>query len=198
MQKTVIYYNENEVIEGKGSKEDIINGYNIWIDLINPTPSELSTLEKSFHVDHKAVEKIDKQKTKKAQVMMFNNHRFTVFLSLRFNTIHHLETNAIYFLSGNGWLITIHPEEVDLLTKGRIMFSEGKRILGSSVDALYYSFLSFKVETYEQILTAIELEVIEVEKKLNIIHLKMFLNILIYYQDKSLFFADTFGMQDTL
>ena len=40
MQKTVIYYNENEVIEGKGSKEDIINGYNIWIDLINPTPSD--------------------------------------------------------------------------------------------------------------------------------------------------------------
>jgi len=97
--------------------------------------------------------------------MMFNNHKFTVFLSLRFNTIHHLETNAIYFLSGNGWLITIHPEEVDLLTKGRIMFSEGKRILGSSVDALYYSFLSSMVETYEQILTAIELEVIEVEKK---------------------------------
>ena len=165
MQKTVIYYNENEVIEGKGSKEDIKNGYNLWIDLINPTPSELSTLEESFHIDHKAVEKIDKQKTKKAQVMMFNNHKFTVFLSLRFNTIHHLETNAIYFLSGNGWLITIHPEEVDLLTKGRIMFSEGKRILGSSVDALYYSFLSSMVETYEQILTAIELEVIEVEKK---------------------------------
>jgi len=165
MQKTVIYYNENEVIEGKGSKEDIKNGYNLWIDLINPTPSELSTLEESFHIDHKAVEKIDKQKTKKAQVMMFNNHKFTVFLSLRFNTIHHLVTNAIYFLSGNGWLITIHPEEVDLLTKGRIMFSEGKRILGSSVDALYYSFLSSMVETYEQILTAIELEVIEVEKK---------------------------------
>ena len=51
------------------------------------------------------------------------------------------------------------------LNKGCIMFSEGKRILGSSVDALYYSFLSSMVETYEQILTAIELEVIEVEKK---------------------------------
>ena len=165
MQKTVIYYNENEVIQGKGSKEDIKNGYNLWIDLINPTPSELSTLEESFHIDHKAVEKIDKQKTKKAQVMMFNNHKFTVFLYLKFNTIKNLESYSIYFLSGNGWLITIHPEEVDLLTKGRIMFSEGKRILGSSVDALYYSFLSSMVETYEQILTAIELEVIEVEKK---------------------------------
>ena len=41
MQKTVIYYNENEVIEGKESREDIKNGYNVWIDLINPTPSEI-------------------------------------------------------------------------------------------------------------------------------------------------------------
>ena len=64
--------------------------------------------------------------------MIFNNHKFTVFLSLKFNTIKNLESHSIYFLSGNGWLITIHPEEVDLLTKGRIMFSEGKRILESS------------------------------------------------------------------
>jgi magnesium transporter len=66
-------------------------------------------------------------------------------------------------LVGEGWLITIHSEEVDLVTKGRIIFSEGKRILEASIDALYYSFLSFIVETYEQILTAIELKVVEVE-----------------------------------
>src|SRR5215212_10024653 len=165
MQKTVICYNENKVIEGKGSKEDIKNGYNLWIDIVNPTSSEISILEKSFNLDHKAIEKIDKQKTKKPQAMIFKNHKFAVFLSLKFNTINTLETNAIYFLSGDGWLITIHSEEVDLLTKGHIMFSEGKRILESSIDALYYSFLSSMVETYEQILTAIELEVIEVEKQ---------------------------------
>ncbi len=165
MKKTIICYNEDKYIEGKGSKEDINNGYNIWIDIINPTSSEISALEKSFNIDHKAIEKIEKQKTKKPQVMIFKNHKFTVFLSLRFNTINHLETNAIYFLSGNGWLITIHSEEIDLLTKGRIMFSEGKRILESSIDALYYSFLSSMVETYEQILTAVELEVIELEKQ---------------------------------
>ena len=165
MKKTVICYNEDKVIEGKGSREDINDGYNLWIDIVNPTSSEISALEKSFNLDHKAIEKIEKQKTKKPQVMIFKNHKFTVFLSLKFNTINNLETNAIYFLSGNGWLITIHPEEVDLLTKGRIMFSEGKRILESSIDGLYYSLLSAMVETYEQILTAIELEVIEVEKK---------------------------------
>src|SRR6476660_8924511 len=47
-----------------------------------------------------------------------------------------------------------------------IIFTEGKRILQSSFDALYYSFLADVVETHEQFLTAIELEVIEVERNI--------------------------------
>lgn len=156
-------YNENEVIEGKGSREDIKNGYNLWIDIVNPTSSEVFDLEQKFNLEQKAIKKIE-QKTKKPQVMIFNNHKFTIFLSLKFNSIKNLETYAIYFFVGNGWLITIHSEEVDLATKGRIMFSEGKRILESSIDALYYSLLSSMVETYEQIFTAIELRVVEVER----------------------------------
>jgi magnesium transporter len=156
-------YNNNEVIEGKGSKEDIKNGYNLWIDIVNPTSSEIFELEQIFGLECKAVQKFE-QKTKKPQVLLFKNQKFTVFLSLKFNTIKHLESYAIYFFVGNGWLITIHSEDVDLVTKGRIMFSEGKRILESSIDALYYSFLSSMIETYEQMLTAIELKVIEVER----------------------------------
>ncbi|MGN6614089.1 MAG: magnesium transporter CorA family protein [Candidatus Nitrosocosmicus sp.] len=163
MEKTIIHYNENDVVEEKGSKEYIIKGYNLWIDVIDPTSFEIFDLQKTFNLDHKAVEKIE-QHTKKPQAMIFKNHRFTVFLSLKFNTINHLEKNPIYFLAGDGWLITIHSEQVDLLTKGRIMFSQGKKILESSIDALYYSLLSSMVESYEQILTAIEIKVIEIEE----------------------------------
>jgi magnesium transporter len=164
MQKTITCYNENRVIEGITSNEDKKNGYNLWIDLIEPESSEISNLEKTFNFDHKAIEKIE-QKSKKPQAMMFTNHKFTVFLALKFNTIQHLKTSAIYFLVGNDWLITIHSKEVDLVTKGRLILSEGKRILEASIDALYYSILSHMVETYEQILTAIELEVVKVESK---------------------------------
>ncbi len=111
MQKTIICYNENEVIERKESSEDIKNGYKVWIDIVNPTTTEIFDLRQRFNLEQKAVSKIE-QKTKKPQVMMFNNHKFTVFLYLKFNTIKKLESYSIYFLSGNGWLITIHPEEV--------------------------------------------------------------------------------------
>ena len=40
MQKTIICYNENEIIERKESKEGIKNGYKVWIDIVNPTASE--------------------------------------------------------------------------------------------------------------------------------------------------------------
>ena len=163
MQKTIMYYNENEVIESKVTSKDIKNGHNIWIDIVNPTSSEILELKKTFNLENKAVEKME-HKTKKPQVLKFDNQKFTVFLSLKFNTIKNLETYAIYFFVGNGWLITIHTEEIDLVTKGRIMFSEGKRVLESSVDGLYYIFLSEMIETYEQILTAIELKVVDVEK----------------------------------
>ena len=128
MQKTITCYNENQVIEGITSNEDKKKGYNLWIDLIEPESSEISKLEKTFNFDHKAIEKIE-QKSKKPQAMMFTNHKFTVFLALKFDTIQHLKTSAIYFLVGNDWLITIHSKEVDLVTKGRLILSEGKRIL---------------------------------------------------------------------
>jgi magnesium transporter len=79
MQKTIMCYNENEVIEGKGSRDDIRNGYNLWIDIVNPSSSEVFEMEQIFNLDNKAVQKI-KQKTKKPQVMIFKNHKFTIFL----------------------------------------------------------------------------------------------------------------------
>jgi magnesium transporter len=100
MQKTIICYNQNEVIEGKGSKEEIKNGYNLWIDIVNPTSSEIFELEQIFGLERKAVQKFE-QRTKKPQVLLFKNQKFTIFLSLKFNTIKNLETYAIYFFVGN-------------------------------------------------------------------------------------------------
>ena len=48
--------NEHEVKEGHGSKEVIKKGYNLQVDLVNPTESELSNLQQSFNFDKKAFE----------------------------------------------------------------------------------------------------------------------------------------------
>ena len=163
--QNIICYNEREVKEGQGSKEDIKQGYNLWIDIENPTPSEISNIEQSFNLDNKAVEMLQ-NKSKKPQIRVLENHTFTIFLQMGYKSIDNLNTEAVYFFLGRGWLITIHSSEVNLIKTVRKMFAEkNKRIIESPIDALYYYILSNIIEKYEQLLTAIELKVLEFEKE---------------------------------
>ena len=52
--QNIVCQNEHEVKEGHGSKEVIKKGYNLWVDLVNSTESELSNLQQSFNFDKKA------------------------------------------------------------------------------------------------------------------------------------------------
>ncbi len=101
MQKTVISYNEREIKEGTGSKNDIKNGYNIWIDIIDPEIIDLENIQKEFNLDEQAVEKI-KNKSKKPQVRTMDKHQLTIFIDLQFQHINNLETRPIYFSMGKG------------------------------------------------------------------------------------------------
>jgi magnesium transporter len=164
MQNTICY-NEHEVKEGYGSKEDIKKGYNLWVDLVNPTESELSNLQLSFNFDKKAFETYEK-KSKKPQIRVLEDHTLTILLSMKYKSIDNLDTEAVYLFLGRGWLITIHSSNVDLITRVRKMFAEkNKKILESPIDSLYYSILASIVEKYEQLLTAVELKVMEFEKE---------------------------------
>jgi magnesium transporter len=161
----IVCYNKHEVKEGHGSNEDIKKGYNLWVDLVNPTESELSNLQQSFNFDKKAFETYE-NKSKKPQIRVLEDHTLTIFLSMKYKSIDNLDTEAVYFFLGKGWLITIHSSNVDLITGVRKMFAEkNKKILESPIDSLYYSILASIVEKYEQLLTAVELKVMEFEKE---------------------------------
>jgi magnesium transporter len=153
------------VKEGQGSKEDIKKGYNLWIDVENPTDSEIFNIEQSFNLDKKAL-KMFQNKSKKPQIRVLEDHTFTIFLFIKYKSSENLDTDAVYFFLGRGWLITIHSSEVNLTATVRKMFEErNKRIIESPIDGLYYYILSNMVEKYEQLLTAIELKILDFEKE---------------------------------
>jgi magnesium transporter len=83
---------------------------------------------------------------------------------LKFNDLQNLETTPLYFYVGDTWLITLHSNKIDLVTKVKVILADRKTILESSIDALYYSIISSVIEDYEQLLTAIELKVFDIEK----------------------------------
>ena len=132
---------------------------------MNPTPSEIFNIEHSFNLNNKAVEMFQ-NKSKKPQIRVLEDHTFTIFLDMKYKRIENLDTEAVYFFLGRGWLITIHSSNVDLTATVRRMFAErNKRIIESPIDALYYYILSNMIEKYEQLLTAIELKILDFEKE---------------------------------
>ena len=162
--QTIITYNERELKKG-GSKKDITEGYNLWIDLTDPTPSEISNLQNSFALDAKAVEAF-LNKSKKPQIRILDNHSFTIILDIKYKDLQTILTEGIYLYLGRGWLITIHSSDIDLMTPVSRLFEEkNKKIMDASVNALYYNILSEIVDRYEHLLTAIELTVADFEQR---------------------------------
>jgi len=162
--QSIVAYNESEIKE-HASKDDLRNGYNVWLDLVDPTSAELHNAQQSFNLDPKAVEMVE-NKSKKPQIRVLNNHKFTIILEMKFKDAATLHNEAIYIFSGRGWLVTIHSKNIDLRSKVLALFEErNKPIMESSIDALYYSILSNIVDSYEQLLTAIELSITEFEQR---------------------------------
>jgi magnesium transporter len=160
----VVSYNESGVRKG-GSREDIGRGYNVWVDLSDPTEQEVRGVQQTFGLDAKSLE-LYFGKSKKAQVRLLEKQTFTIFLEIKYDDAKTLVTEAVYLFHGEGWLVTIHSSKVDLASAAhRLLEEKNKPIMETSIDALYYSILAGLVDRYEQLLTAIELSVTEIERK---------------------------------
>ncbi|WP_458719398.1 magnesium transporter CorA family protein [Candidatus Nitrosocosmicus sp. R] len=165
MQKTIFYYDQKGMVEEKNELNgDLKENHNLWIDISDPTDEDITNLENKFSLNKKALGRI-KQKSKKPVVKEIeHDSKFIILLDLKFDNLQHLESSPLYFFVGNRWLITIHSNKIDLVTKVKTILADRKTILESSIDALYYSIISDIIEDYEQLLTAIELKVFDIEK----------------------------------
>lgn len=165
MQKTVFYYNKNEIIEEKTEFDDgIKDTHNLWIDVLDPTDDDITNLATALSLNKKAIDKV-RQKSKKPVVKEIDhNDKFIILLDLKFSNFESLETIPLYFYVGDKRLITIHSQKIDLITKVKKILTDRETILETSIDALYYSIISSIIEDYEQLLTAIELKVFDVER----------------------------------
>jgi magnesium transporter len=161
---TIVSYNEREV-RHNGSKDDIKEGYNVWADLVNPSSQELSSVQQAFHLDKAALEEY-LNKSKKPQVRVLDNHKFVLALNMKFKDANTLATEGVYLFVGRGWLVTIHTDKVDLQTKILTLFEQKNRaVTESSIDALFYNILANLIDSYEQLLTATELSLSEIEQR---------------------------------
>lgn len=144
---------------------NIKDNHNVWIDISDPTDEDIEDLEKKFSLNKKALDRVRQQSKKPVVKETKGDDKFTILLELNFNSSQQIESFPLYFFVGDKWLITIHSNDIDLVTKVKTILADRKTILETSIDALYYSIISSIVEDYEQLLTAIELEVFDIEKE---------------------------------
>ena len=143
---------------------DLKANHNLWIDISDPTDEDIRDLEKKFSLNKKALDRVIQKSKKPVVKETEHDSKFTILLDLKFDNLQHLESSPLYFFVGDKWLITIHSNKIDLVTKVKTILADRKTILESSIDALYYSIISYIIEDYEELLTAIELKVFDIEK----------------------------------
>ena len=162
--QTIIAYNENEVKEQK-EFSNIEPKDKVWIDLIDPTDDMIKSISAHFHLDQSAVNLFN-SKSKKPQIRILDEHTFTILLDIKFNNSQTVVTEGVYLFCGKNWLITIHSAEVDLTKSIRKLLEvENKKLMIESIEALFYSVLMQLIDRYEQVLTAVELTITDLEEK---------------------------------
>ena len=136
-----------------------------WIDLIDPTDDMIKSISAHFHLDQSALNLFN-SKSKKPQIRILDEHTFTILLDIKFNNSQTVVTEGVYLFCGKNWLITIHSAEVDLTKSIRKLLEvENKKLMIESIEALFYSVLSQLIDRYEQVLTAVELTITDLEEK---------------------------------
>jgi magnesium transporter len=149
----------------EGSIEDIKQGYNVWVDVINPDEKELDRLAKKFNLNKEAIQTCI-NKSKRPEIRQFDKHTFTVVVDMKNKDPETLLIEAVYFFLGRNWLVTIHSPEVDLKQIVERLFNiQNETIKNTRIDALYYNILAGLVTKYEQLLTALELSVNEYQRR---------------------------------
>jgi magnesium transporter len=161
---TVLSYNKDQ-LKAEGSVEDLQQGYNVWVDVINPDEKELEKLAQKFNLNREAI-KTCISKSKRPEIRQLEKHTFTVLVDMKNKDPENLLIEAVYFFLGKNWLITIHSSEVDIKQIVERLFKiQNETIKQTRIDALYYNILAGLVTKYEQLLTALELSVNEYQRR---------------------------------
>ena len=164
MPITTTYYNSDGLKE-VGSQKNFSDDYKLWLDIIEPSPSELSKIQKEYNLDDNTINLIN-QKAKRPQVRIHDDYIFTIILDIRYKTLKQLMVDGIYMFVGKDWLITIHSSNIDLVNLVKHIFEQQNRKLKeSNIDALYYTVISEVIGKYEQLLTSIELTITDFEQR---------------------------------
>ncbi|WP_148686995.1 magnesium transporter CorA family protein [Candidatus Nitrosocosmicus hydrocola] len=166
MSKTqFLYFGPNGISYLGDKSQSKHTGDKLWIDIQDPSPEDLEFIKQKYNLDEDSI-KITEQLAKRPQVRILDGCIFSILLDIKYKTLKKLMVHGIYIYIGNDWLVTIHTSEVDILSPIKhVMEKKNKRLLDSNILAIYYTIIDEILGRYEQLLTSVELTIIDFEQK---------------------------------
>jgi magnesium transporter len=118
----------------------------IWMDLIDPTPEELTFLERSFGILHLTTEDLSRQ-GQRAKLEEFDNYTYIVAFDMHYEN-GAIVTREVDLLIGATFLITSHRGTLASEEERDRLEQRLPRIMARGMDYLMYVFLDTLVDRY--------------------------------------------------
>lgn len=184
--KKILSFNSREVIEGTDYRRD--KGNNLWIDVIDPSLSELVSLQQEFCISIDKLKMTNPKSKGKCQqwirwrrqqysisqlplIRILDNYSLTTLSDLQYRT-NGLIAKEIYIFLGKYWILTIHPSKVELtifirtfIEQKILEYSHNKnKPMNVTVEDLYQHIHFEIIARYKRTLISLESEIQQSEK----------------------------------
>lgn len=159
--KDTLYENVhiNDVLGKVSDEKD-----NYWIDIDNPSASELHELKKFYKFHSLVIEDCEKQ-IKRSKIDEFDNYHFIVAATHQSNQNAYYSYRNLYMFIGKNYLISIHYGESKVISKIINDYKKNMDIFESSISFLLYHILDDAVDQYFLLTDKLEEEINNLEYK---------------------------------
>jgi magnesium transporter len=137
---------------------------NYWIDIDNPSASELDELKKFYKFHSLVIEDCEKQ-IKRSKIDEFDNYHFLVAATHQNNQSAYYSYRNLYIFIGENYLISIHYGESKVISKIINNYKKDLDIFEKRIGFLLYHILDEAVDQYFLLTDKLEEDINNLEYK---------------------------------
>ncbi len=141
-------------------------GHLLWLDLLDPTPDELASVEREFGLHPLAMEDVAKGR-QRPKLDAYDGYYYLVCYAL----VHgpagpEFEPSQLNIFVGKNFVLTIHTEQIGILSQTLTRWEQAGCRHSDGVGFLLYFILDAVVDDYFPVLDAIDERIEELEQSL--------------------------------
>ena len=141
-------------------------GHLLWVDLQEPTPDDLEQVQREFHVHPLVMEDVIKGR-QRPKVDCYGDYFYLVCYAVTHgNDLTDFVPSQLNILVGDSYIVTIHSNEIAILSETLSRWEKGPRHHEEGVGFLLYFLLDSVVDDYFPVLDSVDERIEALEQSL--------------------------------